>query len=242
MVVEVESAAEDPSSGDAAARGDVRRFRIFARGRLRVSAHERRSRSGGHPVSESVCARDPLQSRHRTARHHGSRKTTSLASVAGSQDARSMIAAARRILARLRRPARTSSSQQRDIFTAIFRRNDWGHPDSVSGPGSTIERGLQFRDEFVKVLRDVEIKSILDAPCGDFNWMRLVLDDLDVEYTGVDIVEALVRENAARDARQFRCLDFTPDELPRADAVLCRDELVHLSLADIRETKSNFER
>ena len=153
-----------------------------------------------------------------------------------------MIAAARRILARLRRPARTSSSQQREIFTAIFRRNDWGHPDSVSGPGSTIERGLQFRDELVKVLRDVEIKSILDAPCGDFNWMRLVLDDLDVEYTGVDIVEALVRENAARDARQFRCLDFTADELPRADLVLCRDALVHFSFADIHAAIGNFQR
>lgn len=89
------------------------------------------------------------------------------------------------------------------------------------------------------------IRSILDAPCGDFNWMRNVVAQRDVIYTGIDIVEELIASNArlfAAANRQFRCLDMTRDELPRADLIICRDGLVHLSFTDARAAIRNFRR
>jgi len=115
----------------------------------------------------------------------------------------------------------------------------------VSGPGSTQARGGDFRPALIALLDAYDIRSIVDAPCGDFNWMRGVLADRDLDYTGVDIVEALIANNVrqfATDRRRFLTLDMTRDDLPAADLVLCRDGLVHLSFADARAAMRNFRR
>ena len=89
------------------------------------------------------------------------------------------------------------------------------------------------------------MRSIVDAPCGDFNWMRHVLEGRTVSYTGIDIVEALierlVREQGAPD-RRFLCADMTRAALPEADLIICRDGLVHLSFTDARAAIRNFRR
>jgi hypothetical protein len=41
----------------------------------------------------------------------------------------------------------------------------------------------------------MEIKSIVDAPYGDFNWMKLLTLAPDVNYTGIDIVPDLIPNN-----------------------------------------------
>jgi hypothetical protein len=89
------------------------------------------------------------------------------------------------------------------------------------------------------------VRTILDAPCGDFNWMRDVLAERDVFYTGVDIVDELIARNiqAHRTPRcRFMCGDMTRIDLPEADLVLCRDGLVHLSFADARAAIRNLRR
>ena len=77
------------------------------------------------------------------------------------------------------------------------------------------------------------VTSVLDAPCGDFNWQQ----DLDFggQYLGLEIVPELVDANCAEyasDHRQFRLADIVHDTLPGADLVLCRECLNHLPLAD----------
>ncbi len=65
---------------------------------------------------------------------------------------------------------------------------------------------------------------------------------LDLDYIGADIVDDLVRGNQERyggPRRTFRRLDLTSDELPRADVVLCRDCLVHLSFAHVMQALAN---
>src|SRR6185295_15560120 len=42
--------------------------------------------------------------------------------------------------------------------------------------------------------------------------------------------------------REFHCLDITADKLPRADLVLCRDCLVHLSFKDVFRALENIRR
>jgi hypothetical protein len=138
---------------------------------------------------------------------------------------------------------RASSSLQRNIFTDVYERNAWGSAESRSGGGSTRERGSHFRIELLEVLRRFEIRSIVDAPCGDFNWMRDVVAEHD--YVGIDIVDELIAANRERYVAanlRFLCGDLTRDPLPKADLILCRDCLVHFSYADIRAAIANFQR
>lgn len=130
----------------------------------------------------------------------------------------------------------------RDRFTLIYRRNAWGSKESVSGSGSTFAMTTSIRSLLPVIFKEFEIKSILDVPCGDFNWMKLV--DLNgVSYLGGDIVEPLVTElnrNFSSEYISFIQLDITIDSLPKSDLVLTRDCLFHLSYRDIELTLSNF--
>jgi hypothetical protein len=95
------------------------------------------------------------------------------------------------------------------------------------------------------LLDTLNVESILDAPCGDFNWMRNVLAGRALSYTGVDIVEPLITANVrayATGSCRFVCADLTRADLPRVDLVICRDGLVHLSFADARAAIANLRR
>jgi hypothetical protein len=121
------------------------------------------------------------------------------------------------------------------IFGRIYRENAWGDDESVSGPGSRRDRAAAFVGDLVAALRQLEVRTLLDAACGDFNWAAPVADAVD-HYIGADVVAELAAANQARHAsprRTFVQLDLTRDALPAADAVLCRDCLVHFSLADV---------
>jgi hypothetical protein len=85
---------------------------------------------------------------------------------------------------------------------------------------------------------------LLDAPCGDFNWMQHV--QLPVQrYIGVDVLREVIAENKWRHAsaqKSFVRADLTQQQLPLVDAILCRDLLTHLSFADIFAVLANFKR
>ena len=130
------------------------------------------------------------------------------------------------------------------VFTDIYRNNAWADPESVSGRGSTLARTTVIRRELPALLAELGATSLLDAPCGDFNWMRHIALDA-VEYTGADVVPELIERNRARygrAGRRFVVLDITKDEAPRADLVLCRDCLIHLSFKHARAAVANFKR
>jgi len=132
----------------------------------------------------------------------------------------------------------------RAVFTRVYRRNVWGNAESVSGPGSTESRGADFRDDLIDVLRRLDTRVLLDAPCGDFNWIGPVADAVP-RYVGVDVVPELIeRVRAAHgsERRAFACADLARDPLPRADVILCRDGLVHFSFREIRAALRNFQR
>jgi hypothetical protein len=131
-----------------------------------------------------------------------------------------------------------------EVFREIYEQAGWNltHQDSVSGEGSDAIQTAQLRTALPSLLRQLEVKTLLDIPCGDFYWMKEV-DLQDIKYTGGDIVPALIRQNQqqhADDSREFRLLDLTHDALPAADLLCCRDCLVHLSLNDIRAALKNI--
>jgi len=95
------------------------------------------------------------------------------------------------------------------------------------------------------LLRSLGATSLLDAPCGDGSWISAL--DVGLSYTGIDIVPELIddlrgRAERAGIQRSYLLADITRDLLPRADAILCRDCLVHLSFANIAAALANFRR
>lgn len=143
-----------------------------------------------------------------------------------------------------RRRRELRGRQGQDIFSEIYETDAWQSQESKSGAGSTLAATAAIRAALPGLLADLDIKHLIDAPCGDFHWMREV--DLPLtEYIGGDIVVPLIDHlNAeyAADNRRFIMLDLTTDELPHADALFCRDLFLHLSFADIERVKANFLR
>ncbi len=131
-----------------------------------------------------------------------------------------------------------------EIFRDIYRRHHWSGSGSASGAGAGPEQTGALALRLPAVLRDLGVATLLDAPCGDYSWMRAV--ELSVgRYIGADLLPELIEPLAAHfgDARhRFQVLDLTRDALPAADLLLCRDCLVHLSYADIRRTLANVAR
>lgn len=127
-------------------------------------------------------------------------------------------------------------------FRAAYRERLWGGEESGSGPGASHAQTARLVELLPSLLRRLSARSLLDIPCGDFHWMRHV-DLWGVEYTGADLLPELIDANQQAFAaanRRFVALDLTRDPLPRADVVLCRDCLVHLSFADIDDALQNI--
>lgn len=133
--------------------------------------------------------------------------------------------------------------RRRKVFASIHAENAWGDPESVSGPGSTRERAESFLAELIRLATSLPVETLLDAPCGDFNWAGPLADAVPF-YVGVDVVPALIDANQrhAGPRRQFLCRDLVHETLPAADLVLCRDGLVHLSNAEVRAALGNLRR
>lgn len=126
-------------------------------------------------------------------------------------------------------------------FVAAYRR--YGD-ESLSGPGSSLAQTTAIRERLPLLLEHLGVRSLLDAPCGDFNWLRQVRLGVDT-YAGVDMLTEIVAENQRRHttpSRTFRPADLRTDDLPRMDAILCRDCLVHLSFAAAMAVLRNFKR
>lgn len=130
------------------------------------------------------------------------------------------------------------------IFNDIYAENRWNSNESISGPGSTDEQTRAVVEQLPRMLKGLEAKTVLDIPCGDFNWLRNAeLNGFD--YLGADIVPALIKANAANyssNDRSFCILNLLEDVLPTQDVIFCRDCLVHFSNADVMRAIRNIHR
>ena len=126
-------------------------------------------------------------------------------------------------------------------FSEIYRTNRWRSNESRSGKGSELTQTKTIVNEIPALIKTWEIKSMLDIPCGDFNYMKEI--DLACDYIGADIVEPLIEQNRItyKDI-DFRCLNVVSDALPTVDLVLVRDCFVHLSNHDVSLAITNIKR
>jgi SAM-dependent methyltransferase len=134
------------------------------------------------------------------------------------------------------------STQQ--IFSRMYHRNSWANPESVSGDGSDLNQTRIIRRELATLIKQRAIETLLDAPCGDYHWMR-TLDARLARYTGADVVPELVKANQRAYGSatvSFVHLDICRDELPKVDLIMCRDCLVHLPLDAAVDALRNFKK
>jgi hypothetical protein len=132
-----------------------------------------------------------------------------------------------------------------DLFSDYYRNRVWsgGKEETASGSGSTLRKTELLRNELPKLLDKYGVKTIFDAPCGDYNWFRHV-DRGSIKYIGGDIVKALIEDNDkyADQDTAFIHFDIIKDEFPAADIWFCRDVLLHLPYDMIFELLQNFAR
>jgi len=134
--------------------------------------------------------------------------------------------------------------QHGDVFSKIYGDNFWLSKESRSGGGSLISTTKTIREKLPLLWEEYGIKTFLDAPCGDYNWMKEV-EKRNIIYTGGDIVEEVIAQNNKKYSAQnvsFKVIDITKDELPAVDMIFCKDCLQHLSYEKIFMALSNFKR
>ena len=123
----------------------------------------------------------------------------------------------------------------------IYDQNLWGdnNTEFYSGFGSHnpaivnpyVEVVTQFLTSF-----DTPI-TVLDLGCGDFNIGNQFVK-FTKKYIAVDIVENLINYNQEKFKAahlEFHCLDIAKDTLPKADCIIIRQVLQHLSNAEVQK-------
>jgi len=128
-------------------------------------------------------------------------------------------------------------------FRLIYDHNLWGDEESRSGSGSNLTNTAAIREQLPPLFERLGVRTLLDAPCGDYHWFKEM--DLDLEhYYGGDVVKPLIAANRRCYGdinRTFEVVDLTCDPLPEVDLIFCRDLLVHLSEEQIRQVVRNIK-
>jgi hypothetical protein len=106
-----------------------------------------------------------------------------------------------------------------------------------------------WAEQFVRVAKDLirrhHIRSITDIGCGDFNVGRQLCDSVE-KYNALDISTRIIELDRARFAGlanvTFQQANACTDALPKADLVIVRQVLQHLTNAQIEQILANIER
>ena len=140
-----------------------------------------------------------------------------------------------------------SEHQLRQTFNEIYDKGAWAKGadgKGTSGVGSTLEITREYRAYLEAFIKSHEIKSIVDAGSGDWEFSSAV-DWNHAHYLGVDIsntVVGAVKRKYESDLVKFQVGDVT-ESLPRADLLICKDVLQHLSFAQVRKfIKNNLKK
>ena len=144
---------------------------------------------------------------------------------------------------------------KKKIFTSIYKSNHWVQNGnklsdehvSVSGHGSNIntDQFYMLKDNFIKIIKDYKISSILDMPCGDFLWIKRIIENKDIDYLGVDIVEELIINNKKKyqskniNFQTCDIIDFKTNKY--FDLIIIRDLFIHIKNNDIIKILDNLK-
>ena len=129
------------------------------------------------------------------------------------------------------------------LFTQFHHNRTWAEIcNTTDGPGSTLEYTTTIRQQLPALLKKWDIKSMLDASCGEFIWMREV-DLSGINYIGGEIVADKIQKLSQEFPQHtWLHLDIIEDNLPSVDMWMCRDTLFHFPHEYLKKTLQNFLR
>ena len=136
------------------------------------------------------------------------------------------------------------SKSMESTFFQIYERRAWGDGESVSGFGSDLDQTAAVREALPALLKQIGARTMVDAPCGDFHWMKEVKLELD-RYIGIDIVPDLIDRNQqlyTDEVREFRTQNITKEPVPNVDVIFCRDCLGAPLLFRYRESDLELQK
>jgi len=131
----------------------------------------------------------------------------------------------------------------KEIFSDIEKNNTWLEKESVSGIGSSLIQTKEIIIKLPSILKELNINTIFDIPCGDFNWFKNI-NLSKMIYLGGDIVENIVTRNNqffGKSNVSFINFNLIEDKIDLFDLIFCRDCLVHFSIEDILRTIKNVK-
>ncbi len=113
----------------------------------------------------------------------------------------------------------------------------------MSGPGSRIGVTKSLRKSLEYLIKLFNIKTLIDAPCGDMNWISQ-MDFQGINYLGFDIVGELVEKNQKKFENYSNITvekkDILNEPIPCSDLILCRDLIIHFPIESIYSLIRNF--
>ena len=128
----------------------------------------------------------------------------------------------------------------KDVFNYISENNLWSSAESISGTGSEKNNTSSLIAKLNLLFNLLNIDSIIDLGCGDFNWFKDI--KIDKPYYGFDLSEKAIekcQENKT-DNRTFIYKDIINDDTLfqgvrnyNNTMIISRDVLVHLNNDDI---------
>ncbi|WP_299113592.1 class I SAM-dependent methyltransferase [uncultured Winogradskyella sp.] len=123
----------------------------------------------------------------------------------------------------------------------IYEQHLWGGNtfDFYSGEGSHKKNITKPYIETVSDFLKSQNKklTVCDLGCGDFNIGKDLIKYTE-SYIAIDIVESLIERNKAlfrAENLEFQCLDISKNKWPKADCVILRQVLQHLSNTEIQQ-------
>ena len=126
----------------------------------------------------------------------------------------------------------------------FYQKNTESKIESVSGYGSFLRSTTAIRNFLPNIIQKYSITSIVDCPCGDWNWMQHV--DLSmVDYLGLDILPEIIEQNNEKFSKnniKFDVFDILYQIPPACDLLICRDLLFHMSLSNMELAAQNLQR
>ena len=129
-------------------------------------------------------------------------------------------------------------------FEIIYKYSLWSSDESRSGRGSEKERALNVVSSLKNIIKDYNISSIVDAPCGDTNLISPIIESGEIKYFGYDIVSDLILRNKKYFGKikntEFHIFDATTEIPTKVDLIISRDFLFHLSTDDVRKVLANY--
>ena len=122
-----------------------------------------------------------------------------------------------------------------------------GLPETPCGAGSTLQHTATIRLWLPRLFRELKVETILDAPCGDFNWMSHT-DLRGLTYIGIDVdpehCKRAKETNSIKDCKPDRKIIVEHDIVEKvpscADLMLCRDFWQHLRLERVHKAVESY--